>query len=249
MFSIICASNNKDVLFKELRHSLSIQTYSNFELIIIDTIAKKYNGAADALNAGVKMANGDYLVFCHQDLILPESELYNISNQIKCLGKFGMLGVAGKTSSSIIGNITNGITKRKISKKQIENPTEVQTLDEAMFIIPKDIVTSHPFDESNHSWHLYAVEYALRMHQLKKRVCVIPSFLHHSSSGESMSNDYFKEIRRLTAKYRCSYDIIYTTMGNWHTNNLLLELDILSIHIQLILIFLKKRILIGVTRP
>ena len=231
MLSIICASNNKKILNECLVESLNKQTYKDFELIIVDTKETKYNSAADALMSGAKKSNGDTLMFVHHDVVMEnEDELKNIVEQIKKIDDFGILGIAGADykKGPLVGNITNGDSKIYISDKSIKEPTEVQTLDEVMFIIKKENLDKYPLNLENKTWHLYAVEYCLKMHENNKKVLVIPSNIHHLSAGASMNNDYYKQLRKICKKERKTYKTINTTVGFWNTNKFILELKIMK---------------------
>lgn len=105
-FSIVSVVyNNCDGLEKTIR-SLIIQTYHNYEYIIVDgastdgsiEIAKKYeesfrsydisyriisepdNGIYDAMNKGVKQSNGDWLLFLNSGDTLASSEVLSIAS-------------------------------------------------------------------------------------------------------------------------------------------------------------------------
>lgn len=229
MLSIICASNNKQILEECLEQSLDKQTYKDFELIVVDTKKNKYIGASDALMSGAKKSKGDILIFVHHDVIFnTEYELENIVKQIEKIKDFGILGIAGAPykKGTLVGNITNGEPKIYISDKKINDPTEVQTLDEVMFIIKKDNLEKQPLNLDNKTWHLYAVEYCLKMHENNKKVMVIPSNIHHLSAGASMNDDYYKQLRKVCKIYKKTYKNINTTCGRWYTNKILLELQI-----------------------
>ena len=229
MLSIICASNNKKILDECLGSSLKNQTYKDFELIVVDTKKDRYTGAADALMSGANRAKGDTLIFVHHDVVMDsENELNNIVGQIEKIGDFGILGIAGAPykKGTLVGNITNGDSKIRISNEIINKPTEVQTLDEVMFIIKKDNLEKYPLNLDNRTWHLYAVEYCLLMKEKNKKVLVIPSNIHHLSAGASMNNDYYKQLRRLCKQYKKTYKNINTTCGCWFTNKILQELQI-----------------------
>lgn len=245
MISIICATNNNKILENELKKTLSKQTYQDYELIVVDTVKNKYESASEALNYGAKQAKGEYLFFTHHDIIMKnENELYEIVRQVKEINEFGIIGIAGiSKTGKIIGNITNGIPEKRISSEDIKQPCEVQTLDEVFFIIKKDVFIKNKFDINNKTWHLYAVEFCLKMNDLNQGVYVIPSDLYHKSSGASMNKSYFKELKRICKIYREKIKIINTTMGKWHTSKLLLNLDILKIKIILKLIKFKEGII------
>ena len=104
--------------------------------------------------------------------------------------------------------------------------TQCETVDEFAFVIPKNIFDENPFITFYPSWHLYAVEYCLRMRSIGHRVCVFPLSVWHRSEGDSFDPSYFKTIKPIARKYRYEFKKISTTMGGWATNNLGLNLHI-----------------------
>lgn len=229
MITIICPSNDEKILDKCLKKSLKIQTYKDYELIIVDTKNNDYNGAVFAINNGIKQAQGDYIMVVHHDVIFQyEDELEKIVNQINEIKDFGIIGVAGmgKSKGMFIGNITNGENKKKISNLELEGPIEVETVDEVLFIICKEKLEKYPLNRDNETWHLYAVEYCLQMHMNNEKVLVIPSNIHHESAGNSMNKKYFEQLEKLCKKYKKKYKIINTTCGYWFTNKILNRIQI-----------------------
>jgi len=245
MISIVCASNNSEILKNELLNSIKQQTFKNYEVIIVDTNSKKFKSAAEALNYGGHKAKGDYIIFTYHDVIMKrQDELENIVKNLNKLGDFGIIGIAGIDSKGkIIGNITNGIPETKISKIRISDCTEVETLDEVMFIISRDNFINNPLITENKTWHLYAVEYCLYMNDIGKKVFVIPSEIYHKSAGASMNKSYYKEIKRICNIYQNKIKSLKTTMGIWHTNKFLLYIDIIKIRFLLKLIKIKTTLL------
>lgn len=231
MISIICPTNNEEILNRDLKLSLKNQTFKDYELIVVNTLRKKYDSAVDALTEGINKAKGEYLLFVHQDVIMNDKdELRNIYNHICKIQKFGLLGVAGVTSykNEYVGNITDGPNKKKISDKCINYPTEVFSIDEVLFIIKKEQLKKYPFDKENKTWHLYAVEYSMLMHENNEKVYVIPSNIYHESDGKSMNDSYFTELKRIAKKYKKKYKRINTTIRDWYTNIILLNIQILK---------------------
>lgn len=230
MISIICPSNDEKILNKYLLSSLKKQTYKDYEIIVVDTIKNKFNGCIDALNYGIKKSKGDILMFVHHDVeFTNKKELENIASYISNLD-YGIAGVAGASfkRNTLVGNITNGPDKEKISNTEIDDPTKVQTLDEVLFIIKKDTIKKYPFNNSNNTWHLYAVEYSLEMIKNNQGVYVIPSKIYHASPGYSLNKSYFEYLPKVIKKYQKNNKYINTTVGSWYTNKLLFKLQMIK---------------------
>lgn len=91
-------------------------------------------------------------------------------------------------------------------------------MDECLIIIPKSIFTKLQFDENTcNDWHLYAVDYCLSVQKIGFNSYVIPMFIYHKSPGYSMSEQYYKTLKKILKKYKNYYAMVYTTMGNWST--------------------------------
>lgn len=225
MISIICASNNEEILNDNLIKSLKEQTYKDYELIVVDTLKNHYEGACDALHSGALKAKGEYLLFCHHDInFLDKNSLKDIVDNIE---EAGIIGVAGiRDRNHLIGNILNGINKEPVGES-IEKSEEVFSIDEVLFIIKRDFYLKHPLNLNNKTWHLYAVEYALEMHELNKKVLVIPARIYHKSDGLSLNKSYFIYLKKLIKKYK-KYKCIYTTVGSFYTNKILFELQMIK---------------------
>lgn len=127
MISIVCASNNKEILENELLNSINNQNYKDYELIIVDTNQRKFESAAEALNYGGTKAKGEYIMFIHHDVIMKrENDLGDIAKKLDNIKDFGIIGIAGADEKGkIIGNITNGIPESTISEIKIESATEI----------------------------------------------------------------------------------------------------------------------------
>ena len=117
---------------------------------------------------------------------------------------------------------------KKISKETIKEPENVFSLDEVLFIVKKKKLEKYPFDIKNKTWHLYAVEYCLKMKNKGEKVMVIPSNIYHLSDGQSLNNSYFRELRRICKENRKLDKVIYTTVGSWYTNPILLNMQIIK---------------------
>lgn len=180
----------------------------------------KFKSAAEAFNYGGENAKGKYIIFVHQDIDLcSDTFLNDLKRTLDSIPNIGIVGVAGKSKLSrfIISNIKEGIPPKSVGKILINEPVEVQTLDECLFIIPQNLFNSLKFDEEVCSgWHLYAVDYSLSVKEKGLNVYVVPAYIHHKSAGESLSNEYYSILEKLMDKHKRKYKMIYTTMGNWN---------------------------------
>lgn len=218
MMSIICVYNKREILEKYLLKSLEEQD-ADYELILVDNRNNEFDNAASALNYGSKQANGDYLVFAHQDINFNNKEwIKDTENIIKKLPNPGIIGVAGKTHDSLVrSNIKQGIKPVDVSPYKLDKPEKASTLDECLLIIPGNIFKKYNFNEKQcPDWHLYGVDYVYNIKEKGYEAYLIPSMLEHRSKGASMSESYYETLPNLQKRYM-KKGLIRTCMGDWFT--------------------------------
>jgi glycosyltransferase involved in cell wall biosynthesis len=217
MISIICCYNNKLVFEQMLKMSIDIQKVE-YELIGINNVTNKFNSAASALNYGASLAKGDYYVFVHQDMeIFGDDFLESVVKYIDELNDC-IIGLAGKKDlNGVYTNIRHGDRNQYAGEFRIEEPKEVQTLDECFIAMSKGVFDKLKFDENNcDNWHLYAVDMCLSAKLKNIKSYVVPLEAFHASSGV-LSNGYWKTMDKLVAKYKKEYLNIFTTCTSVNT--------------------------------
>ncbi|MFX1392111.1 MAG: glycosyltransferase family 2 protein [Promethearchaeota archaeon] len=178
MISVICVYNNDILLEINLLNSLKRQDV-NYQLILVDNRRNKFKTLTQALNYGGKQANGDYLLFIHQDVKLHgKSWLRKAENILKSLKNIGIAGVAGiDKDNNPVGFI---IDRGRYWGSKIKKSIPIFVLDEVLFIIPKKIFELFNFDEDL-KWHSYSAEYCLRVQSNNLKAYVIPLSISHNS--------------------------------------------------------------------
>jgi hypothetical protein len=138
----------------------------------------------------------------------------------------GIAGVAGMVCHSTAGfdrgrnRILHGAEKAEWERgREISDPTEVQTVDEFCFIIPSEVFSQEELSERIcDGWHLYAVEYCLRIKQdTDYKVYVLPIDVWHGSQGMPVDRSYYQNLTEISNVYG-STDMIHTTVGSWINN-------------------------------
>lgn len=248
MISIVCVYNNEDILNQWLLKSLKTQTIK-FELITIDNTNGRFKSASEALNYGGERAKGKYIMFIHQDVCLLTNDwLEKAETFLNEVLDLGIAGVAGVCKTKIkqkykigiemvpevgaIGMVYHGLEKKPWKyNKSFEKPVKVQTLDEQILIIPKNVFSRIKFDEKIcDGWHLYGVDYSLSIKRFNIEPYVLPLPVQHRSPG-SITKEYYKVLNRILKKHK-KQEIIYTTCGSWYTNNLLNFLCLLILAVR-----------------
>jgi len=233
MFSIVCAYNDKNILNECLLNSLKRQTIE-YELHTVDNTKQQFSSAANALNHGAVKANGDYIMFVHQDIILENDDwLKDVERTLQKIHGLGVAGVAGRQEKSRdnTASVTHGIPAKFVGKRRIKSPAQVQTLDECLVIIKRKLFNSLKFDSTTcNDWHMYAVDLCLNAQNAGYKNYVIPSSTYHKSLGRSpksvfailsgigsLPEGYVRTAPRVLAKHRSHYKAIYTVCGTWRT--------------------------------
>ena len=214
---------NEEKTFQEFLESLDTQTFSDYELIIIDNCHNQYDSARQAFNSVISEAKGEYLIFLHPDIrFLQSDSLEKIVNELKDTKNFGVIGVAGSPSilennkRVILSTIVHGKNKEKAGKI-IKKITEVQTVDECFFIV-KNKSFEHTSFSAKKGWHLYAVELCLDFLKNGNKNYVIPAELWHLSSGKSLDYRYVIQIKELVKEHEKELTSINTTVKKWPTS-------------------------------
>ena len=216
MISIVCVYNNEVTLKNALLASLKDQT-ADFELIKIDNADGKFKSAAEALNYGGSKANGDYIMFVHQDMWLGSgSWLEDAERALISIPDLGIAGVAGQSEKGRTWEERcrwSILSEALRDREPAHEPEEVQTLDECLLIVPRSVFGKLQFDERVFDgWHCYGVDYCLSVRQFGLKAYVIPGSCSHSCARQNMK-DLLKYQKRLYKKHKKYYKQIYTWTG------------------------------------
>lgn len=240
LFSIITIVNNFEIFDNWLYPSLIKQTmWPLCELIVIDNTKNKWSSAASAFNYYGRKAKGKYLLLAHQDVELVDNNyleraFYFLNKLSQNLGVAGVAGVKEGCEKNFIdllrGKVEhpNGNWPGKIGC----SPEEVATVDELLFIVPKEVFERVSFDEITcFHWHLYAVDFCLACRKAGLSVIVLPLHTRHRSAGDfardlktflirkgRLPSEYYISMRNLIEKYNKDYKYISTTCGQWRTD-------------------------------
>ncbi len=236
MISIVCPFRNVEILTGWLLRSLKAQTVE-YEIITIDTARHGFSSAAQALNFGGNQARGKYIMFIHQDVdLVSASWLENAETLLDSIPDLGIAGVVGSVEKgSSVAERTRNVIAHGSDREQIGNPITspepVQTLDELLLIIPREVFQKYQFDEDTCAdWHLYGTDYCLNMLTMGKGVYVIPLYVIHKSKGASanrlslilnfgLNREYYQTLGKVLNKHKDYFIWVYTTpgYGKWKT--------------------------------
>jgi hypothetical protein len=212
-FSLIVAVNDEEVLNTSLLASPDIKDMCD---IVLQTNPPS---AAIAFNEGIRKAQGDILIFAHQDVFLPAGWHNAVSQAIHCLNqaqsKWAVLGVFGiGLHGRGCGYVYSTGLKRYVGSPMPE-PALVQSLDEMVLILRAD--EGIMFDEALPGFHLYGTDLCLTARIQGRRSYAIQAFCIHNSNGHSLPPAFWpayaymrrKWVRFLPVRTPC------TTLTRW----------------------------------
>jgi glycosyltransferase involved in cell wall biosynthesis len=152
------------------------------ELLRIDNTSNNLSIAA-ALNRGRQVANGDIIVFCHQDVMFPPNWHIRLLEQIDMIEKhhpnWGVIGTFGVAKN---GMLAGHIIDFKGHFYCLPLPAEVQSLDEHCLIIRND--SELFFDEEVCQFHLYGADICIQATAKGLINFAIDNCVQHLSSGK-----------------------------------------------------------------
>ncbi len=220
MISVICACNNQEVFEKMLLCSLNKQTISDWELIVVDAKKEGLPSASAALNWGADRANGNILLFVHQDVEFLRDNILELIEMYCAEYDFGVAGVAGRAlnENDVYASVIQGKEKSPAGE-QLISPRETDSLDECLFFIKKDNFKG--FEDLGETWHFYAVEYSQKCRLNGEKIMLFPLEIYHLSPGWSLDNSYWKTLKLFAKKSKGKVKYIITTMGVYRNNFLL----------------------------
>lgn len=198
VFSIITLVNNKEQYLSFLEDLKKQKFNKEFEIIALPNFNNEFKGASEALNIGKDLAEGDYVVYCHQDLKVPENWLQKISRNLNSLSNtnVGFVGMAGvlftedgahkkEDAAIFLSNLNSKQEKFSDYYKKVVGETfEVQCLDELCIIGKR--ADPYRFDEANFDhYHWYGADICLQAISNGKKNYAINSECFHISDGIS----------------------------------------------------------------
>lgn len=165
-----------------------------------NTSGNQYDGF-QGVKTFLTKASGEYLIICHQDILLSYDTIETLMNRIEELNHLD-------PNWAIAGNAGyRGLTKKaiRISDPYGANvsigsfPMQVQSLDENFLLIRKDANLSLSHDLTG--FHFYGVDLCIIAAILGRNAYVIDFHLHHKSGG-NCNESFFTAKSQLIAKYQ-----------------------------------------------
>jgi len=189
-FTFVVAVNNRTVLETNLLASPCFRSPHKHQILI----QEGFRSAGNAYNDAIGKSQNEFLIFVHQDMILPERWMSELETSLDYLDKqdpvWGVLGCYGKTQDDggrgYVYQAGPGIIGTPF-----ERPEPVQTLDEIVLIFRKS--SGLKFDETLPHYHLYGTDICLQAQRLGRTSYAIPAFcIHNSNQGFILPKEFYE---------------------------------------------------------
>ncbi len=157
-------------------------------------LQENFSSAAVAYNDAIERAVNDLVVFCHQDVLLPEAWLLQLKRALDHLEiddpKWGVLGCYGETlNDNGRGHIYS--SGRGVMGRPFDHPATVQTLDEIVLVLRKS--SGLRFDETLPHFHLYGADICLRAVRQGMKSYAISAFcLHNTHQSLVLPREFYE---------------------------------------------------------
>ena len=173
---------------------------SGCERIAIDNAGNRWS-AAQALNQGWERAQGDLVVFCHQDVEFPPAWIETLRAQIAQVeeaarGEWGVAGTFGRLGRRFFGHVDDRFGKRREGDAL---PARVEILDEHCLIARRALPLR--FDEALDGFHLYGADLCLQALSEGLDNYAIDACVKHLGRGDKGA-DYYRLRKKLERKWR-----------------------------------------------
>jgi hypothetical protein len=206
--TFVIAVNNRDLFEQNFLASPCLRQLRDHQLLV----QEKFRSAAKAYNDAIDRAQSDLIVFCHQDVLLPDTWPSQFQSALDYLAlsdpKWGVLGSYGKTRDGRgWGHVYS--SGRGVIGEALPEPVAVQTLDEIVLILRRS--SGLRFDDSLPHFHFYGADICLRATTMGMRSYAISAFCVHNTNQLLALPDEFYESYRHTRQVWRNYLPIQTT--------------------------------------
>lgn len=202
--SIVIVYNNAEKLEEATSWIDKQSLTADIQVVALDNRDNRYPSAAKALNDGASRAEGDFLVFMHQDVYL--WDLYAVQKIRDYLTEHptDIAGAAGQRRGwKTISDIYETREGQRYHIRTNGKNVEVATLDECLFSMTKVRWSELRFDEvCCDNWHCYAVDICLNNTLNGGRNVVLPLDVCHESRGNPYTDGFRNAVGKLVRKYR-----------------------------------------------
>jgi hypothetical protein len=235
------AVNNREVFETNFLASPCFRGPHDHQILVQENFAS----AAKAYNDAIERSTNDLIVFCHQDIFLPERWLSQLDEALAYLEAedpiWGVLGCYGETLND---NGRGYVYSSGLGTmgKPFEHPAPVQTLDEIVLILRKS--AGLRFDEQLPHFHLYGTDICLRAAAVGMNSYAISAFcIHNTHQSLILPKEFYDCCRHIRRVWKDSLPIQTTCIRITRSNVPIYRRRVQEFHLRYI-----RRKVVGGTR-
>ena len=209
----ICTLVTRKAEYNEMLESFIDKgfTKDKCEYLYVDNSDKITLEAYEGLNVFLQKAQGKYVILCHQDILLHDSDYTDLMQCIHYLDEkdatWALLGNAGGINLKWIAtHITEG--KTGIIRRETHLPLKTKTLDENFIVVKKS--ANIALSNNLQGFHFYGTDICLIANVLGFNSYVINFNLIHKSNGKKDESFYVLE-KKIRIKYHKAFQAKYIT--------------------------------------
>jgi hypothetical protein len=186
-------------------------------------VQENFTSAALAYNDALDKSANDLVVFCHQDVLLPQSWLAELQQVLAYLQtndpNWGVLGSCGMTAAykkwRIFGQVYS--PGHGMVGEPITHPVPIQTLDGLLLILRKS--SGLRFDERLQNFHFYGTDICMIAANDGLKSYAIPAIaIHNSRHYQIFPEEYYEGYWHVRRTWRKYLPIQTTTVRITHSN-------------------------------
>lgn len=205
-------------------------TENDCEYLYVDNSDSNEFEAFAGINKFLREARGEFVIICHQDILINIDDRLKLEQQIKLVtemdSNWAVLGNAGVNDMYNISMVVTHHDGQSIQKGTL--PSRVQSLDENFLLIKASANLAVAGDLSG--FHLYGIDLCLVAECLGYRAYAIDFHLTHNGRGV-LDESFHRLSKNLSAKYSVFFRARYirSTMTSFYLSSNHLINQIMSI--------------------
>jgi len=199
------AVNDRAIFEGNFLESPCLGDYHGHQILV----QEHFDSAAKAYNDALKRSINDLVIFCHQDVVLPEEWLFELQNAIDYLEanapNWGVLGCSGITVEHDHWRYvySSGLG---VSGQPLPHPKTVQTLDEMILVFRKS--SGLTFDETLPHFHLYGTDICLRAASIGLSNYAISAYcIHNTHQSLILPREFYQCCQHIRKTWKDSLPI------------------------------------------
>jgi hypothetical protein len=202
----ICTLVTKLAQYEEMVTSFRDQGFRepDCEFLYIDNIEANTFDAYSGINLFLNVARGQYVILCHQDILLLEDGRVNLDAALAKLTQLDSSWAAcGNAGGDHHGRLVLRLTDPHGTDQRVGDfPAKVRSLDENFIVVRRsaNLALSHDLE----GYHFYGTDICIIADVLGSSCYVIDFHLRHKSKGVTDSA-FFIARELLTRKYRHAF--------------------------------------------